>query len=166
VSEVRVAFRKYDGTLHWNMTARLLGEDEHGVWAGVVDGTPIFLNERPMGPAESPHVVLFPREGWWTGCFNAEPHPTEIYCDIATVPVWPGSGEVTMIDLDLDVRRRRTGLVELLDEDEFAEHRVKFGYPPDVVAAAEAAAAHLMVAVGENREPFATAYKRWLKLVQ
>ena len=46
-----------------------------------------------------------------------------------------------LVDLDLDVvRRRATGTVELRDEDEFAEHRARFGYPDDLVANAEAAA--------------------------
>ncbi|WP_180935649.1 DUF402 domain-containing protein [Nocardioides ungokensis] len=33
------------------------------------------------------------------------------------------------VDLDLDVVRGRTGRVWIDDEDEFAEHRVRFGYP-------------------------------------
>jgi uncharacterized protein len=33
--EVRVVYTKYDGSLHWHMTMRYLGEDEHGIWLGV-----------------------------------------------------------------------------------------------------------------------------------
>ena len=44
-----------------------------------------------------------------------------------------------MVDLDLDVRRRRWGVIERLDDDEFAEHRVRFGYPDEVVTQATAA---------------------------
>lgn len=31
---VQVNYRKYDGSLHWNLRMRRLGEDEHGVWLG------------------------------------------------------------------------------------------------------------------------------------
>ena len=71
-----------------------------------------------------------------------------------------------VVDLDLDVvRRRATGAVELRDEDEFAEHRVRFGYPDDLVANAESTAKWLFGALGDGTEPFATAYRSWLKLV-
>ena len=61
-----------------------------------------------------------------------------------------------MVDLDLDVSRRRTGEVELWDEDEFASHQVKYGYPADVIAEAERAAEWLRNALTQNSEPFAT----------
>jgi protein associated with RNAse G/E len=53
----------------------------------------------------------------------------------------------------------------LRDEDEFAEHRARFGYPDDLVEAAEAAAKLLMHALGDGTEPFATSYRKWLALV-
>ena len=70
-----------------------------------------------------------------------------------------------MVDLDLDVRRRRSGEVELLDEDEFAAHRVRFGYPVEVVAAAEAAAQWLIASVRDRIEPFGVEYTHWLARV-
>jgi protein associated with RNAse G/E len=162
VIEVRVVYRKYDGTLHWNQAAIRLGEDEHGVWLGTPAGTPVYRGEMPSAPAASANVLLVPNAGWWTGCFNAEPHRTEVYCDVTTVPTWPSSAEVTMVDLDLDVRRRRTGAVELLDEGEFAEHRVRFDYPDDIVTGALAAAQWLLAAVRDRVEPFGAAYEPWL----
>ena len=40
------------------------------------------------------------------------------------------------IDLDLDVLRVPSGRVWVDDEDEFAEHRLSFGYPPELVTPA------------------------------
>jgi hypothetical protein len=165
VGELRVTYRKYDGSLHWNHGAVRLGEDEHGVWVGIGPAVPVFRGEEAFGPPEAPFVVLLPRAQWWTATFNAEPHRTEIYCDITTVPRWATGTEVTMIDLDLDVRRRRGGAVDLLDEDEFAEHRVRFGYPPEVATAAEAAAGWLLTAVHDRVEPFGVASHGWLAYV-
>jgi hypothetical protein len=43
-----------------------------------------------------------------------------------------------MVDLDLDVcRLRADGSVHLLDEDEFVEHRARYGFPAHVVDEAE-----------------------------
>ena len=165
MSLIKLVFRKYDGSLHWNYLARRLGEDEHGVWLGAPAGTELRRGEAVVELADMDHVVLLPRDGWWAAAFNAPPRRTEIYCDISTVPQWPSADEVTMIDLDLDVLRRRSGLVELVDEDEFEEHRVRFGYPPDVISQARAAADWLLAAVTARQEPFGSTYQRWLREV-
>jgi protein associated with RNAse G/E len=162
---VRVVYRKYDDSLHWNQSGRLLGEDEFGVWVGAPAGTPVSRGHERVNPAEHDHVLLIPRDGWWTATFNAAPHRTEVYCDITTIPTWPTPDEVTMIDLDLDVRRRRTGTVEILDEDEFAVHQVRYGYPSEVIREAWAAAEWLAGGLRERVEPFGTGYRHWLDMV-
>jgi protein associated with RNAse G/E len=163
--EVRVVYRKYDGSLHWHMTMKWLGEDEHGVWTGAHAPNVWRKGNGPPVLAEHEQVVLFPRERWWTASFNADPARTEIYCDITTPVRWPRPDEVTMVDLDLDVCRRRDGQVVLLDEDEFAEHQVKYSYPADVVAESERAAAWLQGALGDGREPFVHVYRSYLALL-
>jgi uncharacterized protein len=164
-AEVRVVYRKYDGSLHWHMTMRWLGEDEHGVWTG---SPPMCTMRKGDGPVVTfPHaqIMLFPRDSWWTAAFNDVPAKTEIYCDITTPVRWPSPGEVTMIDLDLDVCRMRGGAVELLDADEFAEHQIRYGYPADVISAAERSAEWLQAALADGSEPFAGSYRQYLALV-
>jgi protein associated with RNAse G/E len=70
-----------------------------------------------------------------------------------------------MVDLDLDVVLTREGHLFVDDEDEFAEHQVSLGYPPEVVALAEDAARTVLAAVAEGREPFATVGHAWLRRV-
>ncbi|MFC7219352.1 DUF402 domain-containing protein [Streptomyces polyrhachis] len=165
---VRVVYRKYDGTLHWNLTMRRLGEDAHGVWLGAPPYTPIAKGHESAEPAAWAYVSLVPREPdtWWTATFNAQPKSTEIYVDVTTPARWTSAAEVGCVDLDLDVvRRRGADGALLLDEDEFAEHRVRYGYPPEVVQRARAAADWLLAAVAERREPFGEAYRGWLARV-
>ncbi len=163
--DVRIVYRKYDGSLHWHMTMIWLGEDEHGVWTGAHAPNEWRKGDDPPVLSEHAQVMLFPHDAWWTASFNADPARTEIYCDITTPVRWPSPGEVTMIDLDLDVCRRRDGEVVLLDEDEFAEHQVRYGYPADVIAESERAAAWLQVALSDGREPFAEVYRSYLTLL-
>ena len=85
------------------------------------------------------NVLLVPRGRGMTAMFYTE-HPEqafELYVDITTPPVWDGD-LVTAVDLDLDVIRRFDGSWYVDDEDEFAEHQVAYGYPPELVTAAEA----------------------------
>src|SRR5690348_5265578 len=96
--------------------------------------------------------------------FNAPPRRTEVYCDITTPAAW-SDDTVTVVDLDLDVRRRRWGDIERLDEDEFAVHQVRYGYPDEVVAEATAASFWLAEALGNGTEPFASGFRPWLAKV-
>jgi protein associated with RNAse G/E len=161
---VRVVYRKYDGTAHRDYPARRLAEDDLGTWLGVTAGTRSVYHGRPS-VEQIPFVLLVPHDAWWTGMFNPPPRTSEVYCDIATPAEWTGD-TVHIVDLDLDVvRRRATGAVELRDEDEFEEHRQRFGYPEDLVTEGRAAADWLYQALGDGTEPFATTYRKWLALV-
>lgn len=156
--DLHVIYRKYDGSLHWHLTMQWLGEDDHGVWAGLPYGGTMRKGDGRLVRIKRAHVGLFPRDVWWTALFNAEPDDTEVYCDITTPVVWNSPRECTMVDLDLDVVRRRPGgEVELLDEDEFAEHQIRYAYPPEVIEQAQRAADRLLAAVGGAEEPFGTA---------
>jgi protein associated with RNAse G/E len=162
---VQVVFLKYDGRAHRSYPARWLGEDSDGTWLGVVAGTVALVDGDREAVREEPYVLLVPKRGWWTAMFNAPPRPTEVYCDVTTPATWSGSSEVTVVDLDLDVRRRRWGDIERLDEDEFAEHQVRFGYPDEVITQATAASYWLAGALGDGTEPFAAGFRSWLAQV-
>jgi uncharacterized protein len=165
--DVRLVFTKYDGSLHWHQTVQYLGEDEHGIWLGSRAGSIAQRGSEPPIRFEAPFVQLIPADQWWTAAFNDPPAWSEVYCDISTPARWLGPDEVTMVDLDLDVVRLRADQrVFVDDEDEFAEHKVRFGYPPDVIARAEQSAAWLLAAVSAGVEPFGTAVEKWLDKVR
>jgi protein associated with RNAse G/E len=163
--ELRITYRKYDGSLHWHGVATRLGEDYHGVWAGAAPPSSWRRGDEPPVVFDQAWVVLLPRNAWWTATFNDKPESTEIYCDIATPVRWLSASEATMVDLDLDVRRKRTGLVDIVDQDEFAAHQVRYGYPAHVIAEAERAAEWLQVALADGTEPFAHVYRSYLGLL-
>jgi protein associated with RNAse G/E len=163
---VRVEYRKYDGSLHWNLRMRRLGEDEHGVWLGLPANSVMRKGHNRVVDLPEAHVILFPPGAWWTATFNAAPRRTEVYCDVTTPPEWPSPGLVTMVDLDLDVLLKRGADAPILvDEDEFAEHQVRYGYPAEVIAAAQGAADRLMTAVAAGAGPFGGVHHQWLAMV-
>jgi hypothetical protein len=163
-SQVRVVYRKYDGSLHWHMTADRLGSDEYGTWLGAPAGTEAQRgSEAPVTIGQS-FVRLIPHSGAWTMNCNAAPAWTEIYIDVTTAPRWVAADHVEMIDLDLDVVRFRDGSAEILDIDEFAEHQIRYWYPPDVIQGAEQTAARMLEAVTSHAEPFESEAVRGLRL--
>ncbi|NRQ39001.1 YgaC family protein [Nonomuraea sp. NN258] len=160
MNDVRIVYRKYGGALHWNHPGLLLGEDEHGVWVAAPAGTAARKGHGPTVTWETDAIMLFPRDAWWTASFNAAPHKSWVYVDVTTVPVWD-EGEVSMVDLDLDVILMRDGRLILDDEDEFAEHQVLLGYPPELISRAEETARWLLGEVGERRGAFGGAHLEW-----
>ncbi len=160
---VDVRFRKYDGRPHWVMWAVPLGEDEHGHWlgspAGQVVSRPDLSVDLPF-----PWALLVPRDQGFVAAFNVtdDPERAEVYVDMTTVPVWETPQLVTAVDLDLDVVRMVGGRVLVDDEDEFAEHRVAFGYPPQVVELAEESCRWVLERVAAGAEPFGDVARAWM----
>jgi uncharacterized protein len=161
---VRAVARKWPDRPHWEHDAVLLGEDEHGVWAGAPAGTRMT---RPGVEfvSDQAKVALFPRDGAFVATFYARGGSSvcEVYVDIATVPVW-SDGTVTAVDLDLDVIRGWTGRVWVDDEDEFAANRVRYAYPSDLVRLAATSCDEVHAAVRAARPPYdGTTAGRWFE---
>jgi uncharacterized protein len=167
---VRVEMEKWGGRPHWRFDAVWLGADEHGEWLGIPAGTPM---SRPgLGlVSQNDQVGLVPSADLpaelrgWVGTFHAAPAPrVSVYVDIATPPHWDGA-VVRTVDLDLDVIRLVDGEVYVDDEDEFAEHRVTYGYPDDVIAAALRSADAVLEAVTSRHPPYDGSHEKWQALL-
>jgi protein associated with RNAse G/E len=160
---IDIDYRKWGDGPHWRFFGDRLGSDEYGTWVVVHTGTSY---SGPRGEGTTPHafVLLFPNDEWWVAAFNLA-GDVDVYVDIATPPQWPTDDHVTMVDLDLDVIRRRDGTVFIDDEDEFADHSVLYAYPEDVVARARTTADTLVTAVSERHEPFGNACDPWVRAV-
>ncbi|WP_369371459.1 hypothetical protein AB1046_22250 [Promicromonospora sp. Populi] len=175
---------KWDGTPHWRFDAVYLGTDEHGVWLGYRPGTHFSRPGREYR-TKSPGLLVFGDVGWVADIYRDHPRGARLYIDLTTVPQWrampdagtPDAGpvfEVTAVDMDLDVlayepgteRARTRGESFIDDEDEFAEHTARYGYPPDVVARVRADADALLAAVRAGEPPYDdTTAKHWFAVL-
>ncbi len=159
--DVDVRFTKWGGGRHWEFPVTVLGVDALGVWCGAPVGTRL---ERPGAAftSEFGWVTLFPTgRPWAASYYDSAAQRIAVYVDVTTPAVWTGS-EVTMVDLDLDVIVTRDGDLLLDDEDEFIEHQVTLGYPPEIVELARDSADQLMAAARAGREPFGAAADGWI----
>ncbi len=164
MSLVHIDERKWPERLHWQFDVSRLGEDQHGVWLHAPADTIAQRGHEPPRRIGAGFVILVPEDEWWIVEFYWD-HPChEVYVNIGTPPAWDGA-RVTQVDLDFDVARKLDGSVVVLDEDEFLDHQARYGYPPDLVAAARDATAHAVELVTAGREPFGGAATPWLRLV-
>ncbi len=157
---VEVRFRKWWGAFHWNFTLQLLGEDSHGVWLACRPGTPMYKGKDHQLDSAGGWVKLVPRRASWTAIWQSPGGKDDIYLDVIDHPRWSDAA-VDMVDLDLDVVRRRNGGVEIHDEDEFAEHSVRYAYPQHVIDRARTTTAEMVIALQDRTEPFDTVGPTW-----
>ena len=168
---VRVRATKWGGLPHWEFDGVWLGSDAHGDWVGFPAGTR-FARPGHAFTATWDSVTLFPRAGWAAGFNAGHPRGLGIYVDLATVPEWradasgstgstvptgstgPTGWTVSYVDLDLDVVERAGVPAFIDDEDEFAQHAVAFGYPPELVAQVRADADAVLGSVQRREPPF------------
>ncbi len=145
---------KFDGTPHWLQPFRVVADDGNLLITSYRARTPIYTSR---GEFRSPYdsIVYFWRDRWYNVFRLSRPGcPTALwYCNVTTPPTFDGC-QIGYIDLDLDVKVYPSGCIELLDEEEFESHRLKYGYPNELVARARAAAAEITALARERRFPF------------
>lgn len=159
---VTVQYFKYPDRLHWRHDTTRLGSDEFGVWLGIPATTTVQRGHEPAMVIGRDAVQLITPDLWWSLLYNGTGDRYEVYVDIATPAVWESESRVTMFDLDLDVVRSQDGIVQVLDEDEFLEHQVRYSYPPELIESTRAATDEVVRALQENREPYASVAATWL----
>ena len=75
------------------------------------------------------------------------------YCDVCLPPRRGAPGELSYVDLELDLWRGADGSVALLDEQEFAERRDAGGFTPAQLTAAARGWRRLQALAARNRMP-------------
>ncbi|MCC6236761.1 MAG: DUF402 domain-containing protein [Dehalococcoidia bacterium] len=164
---VRVLSTKYDGSQHYEQHGWLLEAP-----GGDLDAPDVPLrvlleagtelrSYRGTFPAAIDFTMLFwPGQDRW---YNVEHNhwvvtrpdgrlSTSSYANVSTPATFDGD-TVRWVDLDLDVTVR-DGLVELVDEDEFDEHRTRMAYPESVITRAREAASELLRLAVLGAPPF------------
>ena len=158
---------KWPDRPHWVFGGHYLGSDEHGDWIAFPAGSrftrpgvDVTMPNDQVGLVPAPDLL----ERGWLATFHAPGSAFRLYVDIATPPAWEGD-VLRSVDLDLDVIQGLAGRVWVDDEDEFADHRVRFGYPAEVVEQAVASCRRVEADVRASEAPFDGSHRAWLAQV-
>ena len=163
---------KFDGSLH-NDYEGLLIEDEAlpsaldgCVRLHVARGTPLhsYRGDGQIGIAFT--ALFWPgMDRWFNVYHNYQPterHAIETYVNVSLPAAFDGE-TLRWVDMDLDVVVRSGHRVELWDEDEFAEHVERFGYPEDVVQRSLITASELLRLAAADEPPLDRAAHIWVE---
>lgn len=160
-TRVPVASTKYDGSLHYRYDCTVVADEGDRLLAFAAAGTPMYSyrGERSTGR----HFLrVHDTEHFWNLEVMWDPdwRPSRHYVNIAMPSAWD-DGTLRFVDLDLDLSWWADGRVLLLDEDEFAEHRTRFGYPPWLVERAWQAVDEVRGLISARTTPFDGALYAW-----
>jgi uncharacterized protein len=161
---VRLEMTKWGGRPHWSMAAHYLGSDAAGDWIGLPAATRMSRPGREIrSPNEQIGLVPTPGsigDGAWLATFHGPGGEVWTYVDMTDRPTWDGR-IIRAVDLDLDVIETLDHTVFVDDEDEFAEHRVAFGYPEEIVALAVSSRDVVLDALRRRLPPFDGSAAPW-----
>ena len=161
---VRVLSTKYDGSHHYEQHGWLLetaADDADAPLRVLIEAGTELRSYRGTFVARIDFTILFwPGQDRW---YNVEHNhqvlvrpdgrlSTSSYANVSTPATFDGD-TVRWVDLDLDVTIR-DGVVELVDVDEFDEHRARMAYPDSVIARARGAASELLELATLRKAPF------------
>lgn len=152
---VTIASTKYDGSPHYEYKGVLLDEPGPLLRCFVPGGTR-WRGYRGEGVTEAPYTLLFFTDGRWYNIYHQH-RPVGrrgqlTYANVALPPVRDGD-TIRWVDLDVDVVCYPHG-IEVHDEDEFAVHRERWGYPPDLVDRVRATTEEMLRLAHASRFPF------------
>ncbi|WP_051217923.1 DUF402 domain-containing protein [Nocardioides insulae] len=158
---VSVEMTKWGGRRHWQYDGHFLGEDTFGDWVGFPAGT---HNHRPGLEFHSrvDTVMLVPARGAFLAGFHAPGIWCTLYTDITTPAEWDDD-VLRAVDLDLDIVTRSDGTTTIDDEEEFEEHQLLYGYPPEIITMAEESAERVYDDVVARRPPYDGTAAGWLE---
>ena len=120
---------KYDGALHYEQPLKLKERfDDHIVLEGAIGRKLIHYTRKTTFKFEAETYEYFFTDRWYTAAivFDENRNVVHVYCNIA-LPCKIAEDTVEFIDLDVDVVVR-DGIMEVIDIDEFEEHKELYGY--------------------------------------
>ena len=158
---IRVEKAKYDGTIQAAWESELLDHAGSLLRSVVPGGRPVYVLDRSrwVQSGETTCAVELYFEDRWYNVWHFPDDATHLwsthlwYCNVALPASFDGK-TLRWVDLDIDIRCYRDGVPEVLDEDEFEQHRVELGYPDEVVEGALAARDEALRLARERAFPF------------
>jgi protein associated with RNAse G/E len=127
---------KHNGSVHriwyqnWKIPNQLLlpMHQQEDLIVLVNDQTKIKEASGKEWVSRVPSIAYFPKDLWYNIIALMEPEGVRFYCNIAS-PRYMYQGVLTYIDYDLDVIRSVDGQIQIVDQEEYDNHRLVYRYP-------------------------------------
>ena len=144
---------KHDGSLHRTWAKGIVVDVLKNVWIIVTYKTMVVESNHRIWQTREPAICFFYPDQWYNIIAMMRKNGVTYYCNVASPSVYDGES-LKNVDYDLDLKVYPNDEMEILDEDEFDEHRVKMNYSKDIVDIARNALQELIVMAENKTGPF------------
>lgn len=153
---IQLRSTKLDGSPHFAWVCRAVTASLDAILLHQPSGTRITTYRGEWTP-DFESLIYFWRDRWFNvvESWNRDGLLRGFYCNIIT-PVHVIENELRWNDLDLDLWVNADGAYRVLDEDEWSENIVRFGYTAEIVSHALHALDELIDSVKRRAFPFDT----------
>lgn len=103
--------------------------------------------------SDIPAVCFFLPDQWYNVVALLKPSGVQFYCNVASPPE-DRNGVLTYIDYDIDIVLQPNGQMDILDLDEYNEHKIKYRYEHTVQRSIEHGFVSLKQHIQARRPPF------------
>lgn len=127
-SNIQIKSYKHNGKIHriWENNIVLKGTENIIIAAN--DKAPVCESDGRVWRTREPAISYFHAENWFNIIGMLRNDGIHYYCNISSPFIFEDNA-VKYIDYDLDVKVYPDMTYDLLDEDEFAEHKLQMKYP-------------------------------------
>jgi protein associated with RNAse G/E len=155
VPDIIVRSLKYDGTVARSWPASIESVDDKMIVLRGVFEQAVQHEELGDIPAGTVSHEYFWSDRWYNVFRFVRPDGRLHchYCNIALPAKWV-EGELSFVDLDVDIVVCADNSVKVLDEHEFEDNRILLGYPAEILEGVRKAVDEVKALVGGMEFPF------------
>jgi len=122
---------KHDGSLHRTWVKGFVVEETEEYIAAITNKTWVVEADKRKWLTREPAVCFFYKKEWFNIIAMIRKSGLYYYCNIASPSIYDGEA-IKNIDYDLDIKFYPNGYYEILDKDEYRDHKKKMEYPKEI----------------------------------
>lgn len=152
-SHVYIQSFKHNGNLHRTWSKGLVIKSDEKKYVVVTNKTWVIESDGRKWYTREPAICFFYTDKWFNVITMIRKTGIYYYCNLASPSLYDGEA-IKNIDYDLDVKLYPSGEYEILDEDEYDEHKDKFLYSEDIKHIVEDEMDRLLEDIQNAKDPF------------
>lgn len=156
-ADVKIKSYKHNGSLHrvWDSSIILKGNEK--VIIGANDKTIVTEGNGRSWITREPAICYFHAEHWFNIIGMLRNDGIHYYCNISSPFVFENNS-IKYIDYDLDLKVFPDMTYNVLDEDEYEEHKIQMNYPKELDEILYRSIDQLIYMVHQRKGPFSPGY--------
>lgn len=152
---LKIKALKFPNVLHYEWEGEIIEKNPNYILVLCKSGRKLIHHSKnDVYTINNTSIEYFSLKEWYTAAMEVEEGVVvSTYCNVA-MPSVLNNEELSFIDLDLDLVKRKNKDWEVLDEDEFEVNSIKYQYPEELKNEALKALENLKQEVARCRFPF------------